>query len=176
MAGNPQDVTVYNEDGTLGVTIKTDLLGDIRFFVDARVTDSTVAVTRLKPRFHHSDTPIVLNDITETTLLDIDFDGAIDGISLMYEIKETETIIIIDGVEIFRISNEDLEDGNKFDLSFSSTAAAFPVQVSNSGKHLTVKWDNGPAGVFSNLTIKAISTKDTSNNLRGIVVMYRVKP
>lgn len=144
---------------------------DVNVHGDLTAT-TTAAQYRLK--FFTSKTEINLDDVVDTELANINFDGQLDGININFDRNDVEVVLSIDGSEILRIKLIDLENQAIYNLGALGATTIFPMFVRDSGKHFIMALKS-PVDVLSNVTIKAKRKLAGVTKMKGIVVVYKQK-
>lgn len=130
--------------------------------------NTLVDLPRFTPKFYASTNEIILSDTQDTQIVSLSYNGQLDYFSLLFDRDDLELILIVDTVEILRISLDDLQDTVKFNLLNTE----FPITLSANGKQVLFSYST-PVDIQQSFEIKAKSTVASTTKLLSVLVGYR---
>jgi hypothetical protein len=137
---------------------------------EGNIQVEVIKIPRYSPRFYNSTTKIDIEDTV--TLVDLNFEGKIYGISVNFSNKKLNYILEVDGVEILDINFEDIANPSKYNLNSTRFENFILTSKSNC---IAIKFDNG-LDITNNLKVKASSSNSgVSTEMKGILVAYGIK-
>ena len=127
------EIIIGEKDGTRIVSITTDGSTE-RLAVDANV-EGGLSLQRFSPNSDFNVTGNVTNTSTDTTLVSVTADGALDFVQLVAGNSNYELAMTIDGVERLRIKTTEI--GSDLNMT-AANAATTPLFTSTANKVITL--------------------------------------
>ena len=156
---------ITNAGGTKVVDVVTD--GAIeRLAVDVN-GENGVVLEKFFPHIEYeADTPVVLSDITESTLFSVSDVGKLDFIAISGSRSDYVVILEVDAIEVMRISMSQLGS----DLGLSAQAGAvLPIYTTTANKNFRMLFAEG-ADFSTSFAIKVIKT-----SVQAVEVTWLIK-
>jgi hypothetical protein len=165
LSDRTDNVSIGNDANTKIVTVTTDGAKE-RLDVDATISGS-VKVSELIPKWRYSTTTVALTNGVDTTIETITANGRIDFVQVIAKNSSFEIILIFDGVERLRITQDQL---GVIGL-LSSNSTGIPIYAASASKIFSLH-PNTPFDFTTDFTIKIKATA-AGNDLQGYMIDYR---
>jgi len=124
-------------------------------------------IPRFSPRLYQNiiDNEVGIN--VEKTIIDISENGQFDFISISLERKEWAVILEVDGVEVYRISIEELSDKHKLRNTVDF--------IYTKGNSTFVEKYPTPVDFLTGVKIKVKNLSNSVRKVRAVLLRYKVK-
>jgi len=179
-----QEIRIRDGDGTNLADVRSDIDTFKRLTTDAFISNTTanpvpVSITTSaseialwKARFQTSATDIALPISTDTTLLTITDEGAVNYVSINFDTVDVEMIIVLDGVEIFRVVMAHLGTPAEYDLD---TLEGNPSSIATSRAKTHFHWRSPQPVYFTTSFVLKAKALAANKKMLSYLVEWRDK-